>query len=105
MPKGEGHRDAWNLFRRQVSACAQCYHVKMTHTSTVLNSPAHRRNIIHSPCEPFVRLSFGPPLEDLDRGLDGIERVLAKAREGHPMGSNYKRSSKGVSVNPPAAGS
>lgn len=68
-------------------------------------SPAHRRNIINSPCEPFVRLSFGPPLEELDRGLDGIERVLAKARAGHPMGTGFKRSIQGTAVNPPAAGS
>ena len=35
----------------------------------------------------FVRLSFGPPLEQLDRGLDGIERLLkrasAESKEGH----------------------
>ena len=31
-------------------------------------NPAHRRNLFHSPCHHFVRLSFGPPLEDLDKG-------------------------------------
>ena len=60
-------------------------------TELPIGSPSHRRNIVHSPCEPFVRLSFGPPLEELDRGLDGIERVLVKAREGHEMGKNYKQ--------------
>ncbi|KDN53386.1 PLP-dependent transferase [Tilletiaria anomala UBC 951] len=50
-------------------------------------NPSHRRNIIDSPCEPFVRLSFGPPLEELDRGLDGIARVLNKGRAASaPMG-------------------
>lgn len=69
-------------------------------------NPAHRRNIVHSPSEPFVRLSFGPPLDELDRGLDGIQRVLEKAREGHPeLGKNFKRSTHRTSVNPPAAGS
>jgi hypothetical protein len=69
------------------------------------SSPSHRRNIVHSPSEPFVRLSFGPPLEELDRGLDGIERVLNKAREGHQMGTNFKRHSGKVTANPQAAGS
>jgi hypothetical protein len=31
-------------------------------------NPSHRRNLFHSPCHHFVRLSFGPPLEDLDKG-------------------------------------
>ena len=34
-------------------------------------NPAHRRNLFHSPCHAFVRLSFGPPVEDLDRGALG----------------------------------
>ena len=31
-------------------------------------NPSHRRNLFHSPCHHFVRLSFGPPLADLDMG-------------------------------------
>ena len=31
-------------------------------------NPAHRRNLFNSPCHHFVRLSFGPPLDDLERG-------------------------------------
>ena len=31
-------------------------------------NPAHRRNLFNSPCHHFVRLSFGPPLEDLNKG-------------------------------------
>ena len=31
-------------------------------------NPAHRRNLFSSPCHHFVRLSFGPPLEDLNKG-------------------------------------
>ncbi|TFY51459.1 hypothetical protein EVJ58_g10552 [Rhodofomes roseus] len=31
-------------------------------------NPSHRRNLFNSPCHHFVRLSFGPPLEDLDKG-------------------------------------
>lgn len=32
-------------------------------------NPSHRRNLFHSPCHHFVRLSFGPPLADLDKGM------------------------------------
>jgi len=31
-------------------------------------NPAHRRNLFNSPCHHYVRLSFGPPIEDLDKG-------------------------------------
>ncbi|KAL8281109.1 hypothetical protein RQP46_006467 [Phenoliferia psychrophenolica] len=41
-------------------------------------NPSHRRNLFDSPCHTFVRLSFGPALEELDRGLDGFERLLTK---------------------------
>ncbi|KAG8947947.1 hypothetical protein FRC04_010144 [Tulasnella sp. 424] len=43
-------------------------------------NPAHRRDLFASPCHHFVRLSFGPPLDQLDKGLDAIERVLSKAK-------------------------
>ncbi|KAF8844423.1 PLP-dependent transferase [Paxillus ammoniavirescens] len=57
-------------------------------------NPAHRRNLFNSPCHHFVRLSFGPPLEDLDKGLDAIERVVKAARkEGtRKFGHSYKKS-------------
>ncbi|KAK2466823.1 hypothetical protein APHAL10511_001081 [Amanita phalloides] len=56
-------------------------------------NPSHRRNLFNSPCHHFVRLSFGPPLEDLDRGLDAIANVVKKARTGTPsMGHSYKQS-------------
>ena len=45
-------------------------------------NPAHRRNLFNSICHHFVRLSFGPPIEDLDKGIDAIERVLKKAKKG-----------------------
>ncbi|KAG2019992.1 TdiD protein [Coprinopsis cinerea AmutBmut pab1-1] len=55
-------------------------------------NPAHRRNLFNSPCHHFVRLSFGPPMEDLDRGLDAIDRVLKKARQSgmQVFGQGYK---------------
>ncbi|WRT67727.1 uncharacterized protein IL334_004699 [Kwoniella shivajii] len=44
-------------------------------------NPSHRRNLFHSPCHHFVRLSFGPKLSELDRGLDSIERLLKKYKD------------------------
>jgi DNA-binding transcriptional MocR family regulator len=41
-------------------------------------NPSHRRDLFESPCHHFVRLSFGPPMEDLERGLQGIERLLKR---------------------------
>ncbi|PAV23815.1 aminotransferase [Pyrrhoderma noxium] len=57
-------------------------------------NPSHRRNLFNSPCHHFVRISFGPPIEVLDKGIDAIERVLRRAkREGMKgFGHNYKRS-------------
>ncbi len=56
-------------------------------------NPSHRRNIIDAPCERFVRISYGPPMEELDRGLDGFERVVNKVRAngGKGFGKGYKR--------------
>jgi aspartate/methionine/tyrosine aminotransferase len=56
-------------------------------------NPSHRRNLFHSPCHHFVRLSFGPPLHDLDMGLDAMGRVLRKARKGGKgLGHNFRKS-------------
>ncbi|KAI7855457.1 aminotransferase [Circinella umbellata] len=41
-------------------------------------NPAQRRELFESPCHHFVRLSFGPPMEELAKGLDAIERVIRK---------------------------
>jgi len=62
-------------------------------------NPSHRRNLFFSPCHHFVRISFGPPLKDLDMGLDAIERLVKKARleikvpeSSRRMGHSYKPS-------------
>ncbi|KAI9494867.1 aminotransferase [Zychaea mexicana] len=39
-------------------------------------NPAQRRELFESPCHHFVRLSFGPPMEELAKGLDAIERGM-----------------------------
>ncbi|KAI8063362.1 pyridoxal phosphate-dependent transferase [Gilbertella persicaria] len=41
-------------------------------------NPSHRRELFESPCHHFVRLSFGPPMDQLKLGLDHIERVIRK---------------------------
>ncbi|KAL9102840.1 MAG: hypothetical protein Q9163_002055 [Psora crenata] len=39
-------------------------------------NPAKRRDLFDSPCHHFVRLSYGPKMETLKKGLDGIERII-----------------------------
>ncbi|CEG84157.1 hypothetical protein RMATCC62417_18002 [Rhizopus microsporus] len=41
-------------------------------------NPAHRRELFESPCHHFVRLSFGPPMDQVKKGLDNIERMINK---------------------------
>ncbi|OJJ02752.1 hypothetical protein ASPVEDRAFT_42261 [Aspergillus versicolor CBS 583.65] len=46
-------------------------------------NPAKRRDLFDSPCHHFVRLSYGPKMDVLKMGLDGIERVIRRARGEH----------------------
>ncbi|KAF2675473.1 class I/II aminotransferas-like protein [Microthyrium microscopicum] len=41
-------------------------------------NPAKRRDLFDSPCHHFVRLSYGPKMDILAKGLDAIERVVKK---------------------------
>lgn len=41
-------------------------------------NPSRRRDLFDSPCHHFVRFSYGPKMEVLRKGLDGIERVVNK---------------------------
>ncbi|KIN03628.1 hypothetical protein OIDMADRAFT_158334 [Oidiodendron maius Zn] len=41
-------------------------------------NPSKRRDLFDSPCHHFVRFSYGPKMDTLKMGLDGIERVVAK---------------------------
>ncbi|KAI8992532.1 pyridoxal phosphate-dependent transferase [Pilobolus umbonatus] len=41
-------------------------------------NPSHRRDLFQSPCHQFVRLSFGPPMEELKLGLKHMQKVLDK---------------------------
>lgn len=49
-------------------------------------NPAKRRDLFDSPCHHFVRISYGPKMDVLKKGMDGIERVVKKAR-GHLFSS------------------
>ncbi|MCJ1401521.1 hypothetical protein MMC11_004735 [Xylographa trunciseda] len=49
-------------------------------------NPAKRRDLFDSPCHHFVRLSYGPKMETLAKGLDGIERIVKKHREAEEKG-------------------
>ncbi|KXS99824.1 hypothetical protein AC578_8895 [Pseudocercospora eumusae] len=41
-------------------------------------NPARRRDLFDSPCHHFVRVSYGPTMDVLEKGMDGFERVLKK---------------------------
>lgn len=41
-------------------------------------NPSKRRDLFDSPCHHFVRLSYGPKMDVLKMGLDGIERLLKR---------------------------
>ncbi|KIV80046.1 hypothetical protein PV11_07576 [Exophiala sideris] len=43
-------------------------------------NPSKRRELFDSPCHHYVRISYGPKMEMLKMGLDGIERVVKRAR-------------------------
>jgi aspartate/methionine/tyrosine aminotransferase len=43
-------------------------------------NPAKRRDLFDSPCHHFVRISYGPKMEVLKMGMDGIERVVKRCR-------------------------
>lgn len=44
-------------------------------------NPSKRRDLAYSTCQQYVRLSYGPKMEALKRGMDGIERVVKRAKE------------------------
>lgn len=41
-------------------------------------NPSHRRDLFDSPCHHFVRVSYGPNMDALKKGMDGFERILKK---------------------------
>ena len=47
-------------------------------------NPSKRRDLFDSPCHHFVRLSYGPRMDVLKMGLDGIERIVKKYKNAGP---------------------
>lgn len=41
-------------------------------------NPSKRRDLFDSPCHHFVRLSYGPRMDVLKKGLDAIEKLVKK---------------------------
>ncbi|GAA6029546.1 hypothetical protein NBRC10512_008108 [Rhodotorula toruloides] len=53
-------------------------------------NPSHRRNLLDSPCEHFVRLSFGPPMPEIERGMDNLERLIKRVRKHVEEGTDLE---------------
>jgi len=47
-------------------------------------NPGKRRELFNSPYHHYIRLSCGPPLENLKRGLDHFERMINEKRSQQP---------------------
>lgn len=42
-------------------------------------NPSYRRNLFSSPTHHFIQISYGPTLEQVLKGLDGMQRVIDEA--------------------------
>lgn len=60
-------------------------------------NPARRRDLFDSPCHHFIRFSYGPKMETLKKGCDGIERVVNKFRALEKRGDTTASASEGTS--------
>ncbi|THV99988.1 aminotransferase [Aureobasidium pullulans] len=69
----EGINDGLNFF----NACLKEKVIVVPGIFFDLN-PSKRRDLFDSPCHKHVRLSYGPRMDVLKMGLDGIERVVKK---------------------------
>ncbi|KAF2153905.1 PLP-dependent transferase [Myriangium duriaei CBS 260.36] len=69
----EGINDGLNFF-------AACLNEKVIVVPGIFFdlNPSRRRDLFDSPCHHFVRLSYGPKMDVLAKGLDGIERIIKK---------------------------
>lgn len=48
-------------------------------------NPNKRRELFSSPYHHYVRLSIGPPMEQLEKGLDAFERMIQHFKELHAV--------------------
>lgn len=69
----EGISDGLNFFQ----ACLEEQVIVVPGIFFDLN-PSRRRDLFDSPCHHFARVSYGPRIDQLKKGLDGFERVLKK---------------------------
>ncbi|KAF2104050.1 PLP-dependent transferase [Rhizodiscina lignyota] len=69
----EGVNDGLNFF----NACLEEKVIVVPGIFFDLN-PSKRRDLFDSPCHHYVRLSYGPRMDVLERGLDAIERIVKK---------------------------
>jgi len=69
----EGINDGLNFFQ----ACLEEKVIVVPGIFFDLN-PSRRRDLFDSPCHHFVRLSYGPRMDVLEKGLDSIERIVKK---------------------------
>jgi aspartate/methionine/tyrosine aminotransferase len=51
-------------------------------------NPSKRRDLFHSPCHHFIRISFGPSMDVLTRGLDNMEKMIRDKKKILPNGSS-----------------
>ncbi|MCJ1311632.1 hypothetical protein MMC25_005305 [Agyrium rufum] len=72
----EGIADGLNFFQ----ACLEEKVIVVPGIFFDLN-PSKRRDLFDSPCHHFVRLSYGPKMDTLKKGLDGIQRIVEKHRK------------------------
>jgi aspartate/methionine/tyrosine aminotransferase len=69
----EGINDGLNFFQ----ACLEEKVIVVPGIFFDLN-PSRRRDLFDSPCHHFVRLSYGPRMDVLEKGLDSIEKIVKK---------------------------
>ena len=69
----EGLNDGLNFFQ-------QCLTEKVIVVPGIFFdlNPAKRRDLFDSPCHHFVRLSYGPKMDVLKKGMDSIEKIVKK---------------------------
>ncbi|KAF2724759.1 PLP-dependent transferase [Polychaeton citri CBS 116435] len=54
-------------------------------------NPSRRRDLFDSPCHHYIRVSYGPKMDVLKKGLDGFERVINKHYKLASEGKAHKR--------------
>ncbi|GEM09852.1 aminotransferase, classes I and II [Rhodotorula toruloides] len=70
---------------------AFCHLLSWEPRNAILTSfPSRRRNLLDSPCDHFVRLSFGPPMPEIERGMDNLERLIKRVKKHVEEGTDLE---------------